>query len=651
MKLAGCNEASIGIFAWSTIEPAEDAYDFDWLDTIMNKLAENGVYAMLATPSGARPPWLAEKYPEVLRTNSRREKELYGNRHNHCFSSPIYREKTQKINRLLAERYKNHPALIMWHISNEYSGDCHCSLCQENFRNWLRKKYDNDIKKLNTEWWTGFWSHIYTDWSQIQSPSPLGDSCVHGMVLDWKRFVTTQTIDFFKNEIVPIREVTPNIPVTTNFMCEYGIEDLDYFAFAKEVDVVSWDSYPQWKGDSSDANFATNIAFGHDMYRSMKHGKPFLLMESTPSVVNWYGINRPKRPSVHLLSSLQAIAHGADSVQYFQWRKGRGASEKFHGAVVGHDGSENTRTFRDVVSVGSALSKLDEVVGTAIDAKVGLIFDWENRMALKEMQGLRNNYKDYVEVCTNHYRSFWKCGIAVEVIDETFDFSIYNLLVAPMLYMLKPGVAQRIEEFVEAGGTFVATYWSGIVNENDLCFLGGFPGPLRKTLGIWSEEIDCLYDNMTNNVKTESTNGLGLKTDYTAKIFCDLIHTETAKPLATFDSDFYKGQPALTVNHLGKGKAYYICFNSEQEFLDDFYTAITKKLGLGNKLGVHLPDGVSISTRTGEQGNFHFVMNFTDVEKIVCLEKAYFDMLLGAEVEGCITLSGFGITVLKETIG
>ncbi len=476
MKLAHCNVMTVGIFSWMALEPEEGKYNFGWLDNIMDRLAQNGMMAILATPSGAKPPWMSQKYPEILRTQADRFKDLHGGRHNHCFTSPIYRKKVNQINGMLAERYGKHPALILWHISNEYSGECHCRLCQEAFRNFLRKKYENDIEKLNHEWWTGFWSHRYTDWSQIESPSPRGEHETHGLILDWKRFVSHQTIDFFKNEIKPLRELTPEVPVTTNLMGTFpGIE---YRELAKELDVVSWDNYPTWHTtEQPDWKIAARTSFIHDLNRSLKQGKPFMMMESTPSTVNWQKVNKLKRPGMHMLSSLQAVAHGSDTVQYFQWRKSRGSFEKFHGAVVDHVGHENTRVFRDVAQVGQALEKLDEVVGTTVHPQVAIIFDWENRWAIEEAQALARDRVQYEETCIAHYTAFWKQGVPVDIIGAREDFSQYKLVIAPMLYMTHPGVGERIEAFVNEGGTFVTTYWSGIVNENDLCHLGGFPGP------------------------------------------------------------------------------------------------------------------------------------------------------------------------------
>ncbi|WP_160692174.1 beta-galactosidase [Clostridium sp. C2-6-12] len=654
LKLANCNCVSINIFGWSAIEPEEGKYTFEWLDKIMDDMAANNVHVILSTPSGARPAWMSEKYPEVLRVNKDRTKNIHGQRHNHCFTSPVYRKKTNEINKILAERYKEHPALIMWHISNEYGGDCHCELCQEAFRNWLKKKYDNDLEKLNDSWWTGFWSHRFNSWSQIESPSEKGELYVHGHNLDWNRFVTDQTIDFYKNEIAPIRKITPEVPVTANFMGAYPHMELflglDYWKFAKEVDVASWDNYPAWHNDfETTEELAANVGFVHDIYRSLKGGQSFLVMESTPSLVNWHDTNKLKRPGMHFLSSMQGLAHGADSVLYFQWRKGRGASEKFHGAVVDHCGHENTRVFREVTEVGEALNKLKEIQGATAESKVAIIYDVENRWAIDDLQGLKRHKRGYVESCQDAYKVFWENGISVDIINMDVDFSKYDLVIAPMLYMVRPNVAERINEFVKKGGNFVTTYFSGIVDENDLCFLGGFPGPLREVTGIWAEEIDSLYDEEVNYLEFTASNEENLKGTYKVKDYCDLIHAETAEVLAVYKNDFYADMPAVTVNKYGEGNAYYIAARTEEDFNNDFYSKLIKDLNIKSVIDGELPKGVTAQKRSNGENNFTFVMNFTEEEKIVSLgNKEYVDMLSGEKVSKEIKLDKYGIKILKK---
>ncbi|MCZ8521000.1 MULTISPECIES: beta-galactosidase [Paenibacillus] len=647
MKLAKCNVMSVGIFAWASLEPEEGRFEWAWLDRLLDSFTENGIYAFLATPSGARPAWMSAKYPEVLRTGANRVRNLHGQRHNHCYTSPVYREKTGIMNRLLAERYSDHPAVIGWHISNEYGGECHCDYCQDAFRGWLQQRYGS-LEALNDAWWTSFWSHTYTDWSQVESPAPHGESFVHAMNIDWKRFVTDQTVDFMKHEIAPLKEVNPELPVTTNLMENY--EGLNYWKFAESLDFVSWDAYPTWHDNEGDIDQAVRFAFFHDINRSLKGGQPFLLMESTPSLTNWQEVSKLKKPGMHLLSSLQAVAHGSDSVQYFQWRKSRGSSEKLHGAVVDHAGHEHTRVFRDVTEVGEALEKLAEVVGTSVEPEVAIIYDWENRWAVKDSQGPRNVGIHHEETVLEHYKPFWSRGIPVDILSMDCDFSKYKVVVAPMLYMVRQGVGERLEKFVENGGTLVTTYWSGIVNESDLCFLGGFPGPLRRTLGIWSEEIDGLHDGQTNTVLAGQNGPLALQASYEAYELCDLVHLEGAEALASYGSDFYAGRPALTVNRLGKGKAYYIASRNKAPFHDHFYESILSETGVKPVLTGTLPEGVTAQMRTDGEHDFVFLLNFGASETVVDLGdmEAYTELLTGEPASSIVRLDGFECLVLKR---
>ncbi len=650
MKLSHSNVVSIGIFSWTMLEPEEGQYHFEWLDEVFDLMHKNGNYVILATPSGAKPAWMAQKYPETLRVAPNRVRNLYGERHNHCYTSPIFREKIGTIDRLLAERYKDHPALIMWHISNEFEGQCCCPLCESAFREYLKEKYNHDLDKLNQAWWSKFWSHTYTDWEQIEAPAPHGEPALHGLNLDWMRFVTHQTLDYYKYERSILKEITSDIPVTTNFHDYISLfRGIDYWKFAPYLDVVSWDNYPYWHGERTDAHEASRIGFVHDLNRSILEGKPFMLMESSPSSTNWQPVAKLRRPGMHVLSSIQAIAHGSDTVQYFQWRKSRGSSEKFHGAVVDHCGHENTRVFKDVTRVGEILTKLDDVIGTSVKPEVAVIYDWENYWAIHDAQGPRIEKKDYYDTVQKHYRAFWNLSIPVDVINMDCDFSKYKVVVAPMLYMVRPGVGERLEEFVEKGGTLITTYWSGIVDENDLCFLGGFPGPLRKVMGIWSEELDALYDEDVNYVELLKDNELGMKGEYEARIFCDLIHSEGAKVLATYKTDFYQGMPALTCNSFGLGEAYYIAFRNNDEFLNDFYASLAHKLQLEHAIDLELPKGVNAQTRKDEKNEFVFFMNFTDENQTIDLKGME---LIDVETNEVLThsfdLTAYGVKVVKK---
>ncbi len=640
--LAGVNSASVAIFAWAALEPEEGRFEFGWLDRILERMASQGMKAVLATPSGAKPNWLAWKYPEVRRVNREGQREPQQGRHNHCPTSPIYREKVAIINSRLGERYAKHPALGIWHISNEYGGECFCELCKDAFRRWLQRKYGT-LESLNRAWWTAFWSHTYTEWKQIDAL----DGSIHGLILDWKRFVTDQTVDFMRHEIAALRRFTPNTPVTTNMMGFY--EGLNYWKLAEALDVASWDNYPAYHGRANMPEIASSVSMAHDLNRSLKGGKPFLMMESTPSVTNWEAVAKLRRLGILRLTSLQAVAHGADSVQYFQWRKGRGGSEKFHGAVVDHVGHEDTRVFREVAEVGNILKRLARVVGATRRSEVALIVDWENRWALELAQGPRREGRDYLGECCRHYRPFWRRGISMAVVDQTADLTQYRLVIAPMSYMIRPGFAEGVAAFVQKGGILVTTYWSGIVDENDCCFLGGRPGPLRPLAGVWVEEIDALYDDEENIIIPEPENDVGLNGEYRARIFCERIHAEGAKVLARFGRDFYAGMPAVTVNTYGEGEVYYLAARAEESLLDDLYQDLLIALEIPRALDSDLPPGVTAQLRTDGERDYIFVLNFNaETCRVELGDTVYYDVLADAGVTGTLMLPAFGSTVLER---
>ena len=635
MKNADINCVSVGIFSWAKLEPEEGVFTLDWLADLIDRLYENGISAILATPSGSKPIWMSEKYQEIRRVAPLTGRNLSGERHNHCYTSPVYREKVKIINTKLAERFAKHPGVILWHLSNEYGGVCYCDKCQQAFREWLKARYEN-LDALNHAWWTTFWSHTYTDWSQIHAPVPNGESNTHGLNLDWKRFTTDQVIDFIKAESDTVKAFNPNLPTTANLM--YDFYTYNYNKLASVIDVVSWDSYPMWHSEDHIGE-AAGHAFWHDYMRSLKK-QPFLLMESCPGATNWQSVSKLKKPNMHMTASMQAVAHGSNSVQYFQFRKSRGSSEKFHGSVVDHVGGSDTRIFRDVAAVGKMLKELSDVASAINVSDAAIIYDTENRWAVEDAAGPRNTGIHYIETVRDHYRAFWEMGINTDIIDADSDLSSYKLVAAPMLYMLREGVAQRLKDFVSKGGTLISTYHSGIVDGTDLCLRGGWPGDgLMELFGIWNEEIDGLYDGESNSLSWDGGS-------YTVSELCAIIHSKGAEILGEYESDFYAGSPALTVNNFGAGKAYYIAARPESAFLRDFYEELTRSLGIRGAV-VSLPDGVEAVTRQNDDCCYLFLQNFTGQEKKLTLPEGFKLVSGGDEEIRELVLPGFGNEKLK----
>ncbi|MFD2700048.1 beta-galactosidase [Paenibacillus shunpengii] len=641
-KLAGIDIATINVFSWAKNQPDEITYNFGWLDELIDSLYESGVYVCLATSTGAHPAWMATKYPDILRVDKDGRKRKFGGRHNSCPNSPTYRLYSERIADKLAERYKDHPAVLVWHVSNEYGGDCYCDNCERAFRVWLKEKYQT-LDQLNTAWNTAFWGHTFYDWDEIVLPSNLseewGDRSTNfqGISLDYSRFNSDSMLNCYKLEYNAIKKHVPESVVTTNLMGFF--KQLDYFKWAKYMDIISWDSYPSLTTPPSET------AMANDLMRGLKDGMPFMLMEQTPSQQNWQPYNSLKRPGVMRLQSYQTVAHGADTVMFFQLRRSIGACEKYHGAVIEHVGHENTRVFREVAQLGKELQRIgDRLLDSRADAKAAIVFDWDNWWAIEKSSG-PTIALNYVQQIHKYYASFYNRNVQVDMVSVDTDLSAYDLVVAPVLYMVKPGFAEKLEAFVENGGTFLTTFFSGIVNENDLVTVGGYPGELRKMLGIWVEEIDALFPDQKNKIVLKDKFGK-LQGSYECGMLCDLLHTEGAEVIAEYGEDFYKGMPAVTRHTFGKGEAYYVATDPEQGFLDELIEKITTDKGIQPNLSA--PSGVEVSRRVKDGISYLFVLNHnTEAVSYDLGQLKAEDLISGNQLRGTVSIEGRDVHILE----
>ncbi|WP_058303156.1 beta-galactosidase [Gorillibacterium timonense] len=643
-KLANIDVATVNVFSWARIQPDEDTYRFEWLDKILDRLAEEGIKVCLATSTGAHPAWMAKRYPDIRRVDHNGLKRQFGGRHNSCPHSPTYRMYSERLAAKLAERYKDHPALVAWHIANEYGGYCYCDNCAEAFRDWLKKRYGS-LDALNQAWYTAFWGHTFYEWDEIVPPSGMseewggGRSNFQSISLDYRRFQSESLLDCYRLEYEAIKKQS-DVPITTNLMGTYP--ELDYFTWAKHMDVVSWDSYP-----SLDTPVSVT-AMTHDLMRGLKGGQPFMLMEQTPSQQNWQAYNSLKRPGVMRLWSYQAVAHGADTVMFFQLRRSIGACEKYHGAVIEHAGHEHTRVFRECTELGAELVSLqDKLIDSRLNSKAAILFDWDNRWAVELSSGPTVALK-YVDQVHTYYKALYDNNIQTDMIGLEEDFDRYELIIAPVLYMIKPGVAEKIDAFVKRGGTFITTFFSGIVNETDIVTVGGYPGKLRPILGIWAEEIDALFPDASNRIVMKKPYG-SLSGDYSCNLLCDLIHSEGAEVLAEYGSDFYKGMPVVTRNQYGEGEAWYIASNPEPAFLTGLLAEICREKGIQPLL--ETPEGVEVTERSKDGKSFTFLLNHNAEEAQVELPATYAgatDLLTGRSMAGTTFIPGRGVFILEK---
>ncbi|MEU3085157.1 beta-galactosidase [Streptomyces massasporeus] len=634
---AGIDTLTVGVFTWSVTQPARDAYDFTVLDRILDRAAAEGRRVCLATGTAALPPWLAKRHPETNRTDFEGRRHRFGQRHAFCPSSPAYREHATALASRLAERYAGHPALLAWHVNNEYGGACYCDVCAEAFRRWLRHRHGT-LDALNDAWCTTFWSHRFTDWDQIEPPNALTEhwrgpdhTAFQGITLDYLRFTTDALLGCFLAEKEAIRAHDPDTPVTTNFMGLY--RPLDYHRWAPHLDFAAWDNYPPHDAPP------TRPALAHDLMRGLKDGAPFWLMEQTPSTTACRDVNPLRRPGELRLATFQAIAHGADAALYFQMRASRGACEKYHGAVIGHAGRDDTRVFREVAELGRELEILgDRTLGARTPARTALLFDWDSWWALEISDGPSRLVK-YPDVVHAYYRAAREAGADVDVIPRTADLTPYDVVLAPVLHMVKGDLAARLEAVAARGGTVLATFLSGRVDEHDRAFLTDVPGPLAPLMGVRVDEGDARPPEFVQTVPE-----LGAR----ARLVFEIVLPRGAEPVATYGTDFYAGTPAVTRNRYGDGEAWYVATALDQPGVDEVVRRILTRHDLLGPYADH--PAVETATRVAPDGTrLLFLLNHSPEPAHLTAHTTATDLLTGKRVDEGepLVLDPSGVAILQ----
>jgi len=638
MQEAGVNLVSVGIFSWSRIQPTPTTWDFGWLDRVMDILHARGVRVCLATATASPPPWMAKKYPSSLPVTADGVTLQIGSRQQFSPSSPDYRRHAAALVKRIANRYAKHPALAAWHVGNEFAchmNECHGVHSTHAFRVWLKSKYKT-VAALNAAWGCAFWSQLYHDWDEINTPRRAPFISNPAQQLDFKRFTSDAFLELYKTERDILRAATPKIPITTNLMAFF--KPLDYHAWAKEMDFTAWDSYPDPASADDGRHWA---AVGHDLTRSLKPGLPFIMMESATSAVNWRPLNRPKPAGLMRLQSLQAVARGADGVMFFQWRASLSGAEKYHSSMISHVDPERSRIHAEVRRVGADLKKLASVTGSLVRARVAIVMDWPAWWALElEARPIALNY-----MATLHavHRAFYTQNHAVDFVHPEADLSGYALVVAPVLYLLTQKGADNLTAFAKAGGTLLATYATGIVNENERVVPGGYPGLLRDTLGIWVEEWAPLGDRFANTLRFTGKKSPALA----CREWTEQVHADDAEVLATFSTDIVAGLPALTSRRTGKGRALYLATGLDGEGWSVLASKLAKTAGLAPVLDV--PTEVEVSLRESADGTRHlFVLNHRHAAVRIPLKALRgTDLLTGRKVAKTLELPALGAAAIQ----
>ncbi|WP_084100736.1 beta-galactosidase [Demequina sp. NBRC 110051] len=605
MREAGVTMVSLGIFSWSRIQPAEGEYDLEWLDRVIDLLHEGGIAVDLATATASPPPWMHEKYPEILPVTADGVTLGPGSRQHYAPSSPVYRRLAADLVRTLASRYVDHPAVVMWHVNNEYGchlHEDHSPAAQEAFRAWLEKRYGS-VETLNEAWGTAFWSQRYTAFSQVRTPAAAPYSHNPGQLLDFKRFTSDMLLECYLMEKEIILAAGATQPITTNFMGPF--KPANYPAWAEHMDVVTDDAYP----DPDEPESFRDAAFQRDLIRSMKPEVPWLLMEQVTGALNWRPTNAPKAPHQMAALSMQCVGRGADGVLFFQWRQSRAGAEKFHAAMLPHAGTD-TRIWREVTSLGEQLASLPELPAGTADARVALVMDWESWWAV-ESPDHPSNVLDYVAVLQRWYRALHRRHVMVDIVPpERVTASQYDLVLAPALYLLRPTGAAALTTFVADGGHLLAGPFTDVVDERDAFLDGGFLTRLGEALGVTIEDFGALAQpGGAGQAIAPLTGPFGT---VTGTLLAEEVVLRGAEPVAAFSGGRRDGDPALTEHAHGAGVGWYLATVPDEEGADALAGWALERAGVAPVLA-----GLPASVEVAQRGSVVTVINHGDEPAVV----------------------------------
>ena len=644
MAEAGFNIVRLAEFAWSKMEPTDGKYDFDWLDRAISILASYNIRIVLGTPTASPPPWLMIKDPELFLMREDGRRATFGNRREYCPNHPLYHDHTRRIVTQMVEHYADHPAVIGWQIDNEFGDRCYCSVCEVAFRNWLRKRYGS-LDELNQKWGTIFWSHVYNDWAEIPVPLTTGGSPNPGLALDFYRFMSDSYVAYQQMQMNILREKCPDHFITHNLM-GFKYKQINYFDLARELDFVTWDNYQRTRfGNLQIEIDPSHAALAHDTMRGLKH-KNFWLMEQQAGSGGWEFVGVPPRPGELRLWAYQAIAHGADGIVFFRWRTARfGTEEYWHGVLDHH--AQPGRRYQEIKRMGQEIKKAGEqIAGSKLKSPVAMMLSYDSRFAFQIQAN--NPQFSYPEHFHQFYRALYHHQVPIEIVSPEDDLSTYKLVIAPALHLISEDLAEKLKQYVQAGGILVVTPRTGVKDEANAVVNMPLPGLLAELCGVEVEEYDSLASGMSNELKFMLPE-LVSNSPVSVGVWCDVLKPITATVIACYSKDYYAGKPAVTLNQFGQGRVIYVgTFGGDElyETLAGWLMELAELRPL-----IQVPQGVEVTKRWQGEQCLIFILNHTTQEQKIPLDSRYIDLLKGTELTGGeISLAPRDVLVLVEAL-
>jgi beta-galactosidase len=641
MAEAGFNITRLAEFAWSRLEPQEGTFDFAWLDRAIDVLAGQGLRVILGTPTASPPPWLMEAHRDLYRVDEQGRQLTFGNRREYCPNHPLYHERTRAIVTAMAEHYAEHPSVVGWQIDNEFGDRCYCPVCRAAFQEWLQESYGT-LDALNSAWGTIFWSHVYTDWSQVPVPLASGGAPNPGLALDFSRFASDSYVRYQQLQIDILRAHTSRQFITHNLM-GFKYDLLNYYDLARPLDLVTWDNYPRTQWSLNSGVDPSGPALAASTMRGLKRA-PFWVMEQQAGPGGWDLVSVMPRPGELQLWAYQQIAHGAGGIVFFRWRTARHGTEQYWHGILDHDATPGRR-YTEIARMGAELGRVGEALaGTQVRAPVAMLLSYDSRFAF-QIQPNNPGYS-YPGHFHDIYRSFHARNIPVDVLAPTDDLSGYQLVLAPPLYVLPEAVAANLESYVRAGGTLVCFFRSGVKDEANAVVNRPLPGLLADICGVAVAEYDSLPPGAQNGLEWSLPGPAGA-TPGACLAWADILAPTTAEVIARYTQDYYAGQAAVTLNRYEAGTVVYVGTVGDAATHATLADWLIARTGLAAPLPV--PPGVEVTTRTDGSRHLLFVLNHTATAQEVTLDRAYRDLLDdGAQLQGTIVLGARAVLILEE---
>ncbi|QHJ10217.1 Beta-galactosidase [Paraglaciecola mesophila] len=547
-RALGLTYVRLAEFSWAKIEPKDGVFDWQWLDEAVATYVAKGLKIVMCTPTATPPAWLVKKFPHILAVDAQGQTMRFGSRRHYDHASETYRKECKRITTEIAKRYGQHADVIGWQTDNELGHEgtavSYGGASAERFPKWLEARYQT-LEALNEAWGCAFWSQDYSDWSQICPPNLTAVRQPNpSQALDYQRFCSDMIDEFQQLQIEVLRALSPDRFITHNFVI--FAQEFDLYKVAKNLDFVAWDSYPigmleffaTWESEETKTEFARTghpdlVSFNHDLYRGIKGGKDFWIMEQQCGHANWAQYNPlPAKGAVQLWTA-QAWAHGASCVTYFRWRASHMAQEIMHSGLLQQDGRAD-RGYQEVKDFDPSQFALEKV-----DAKVALLHDYNSLWAYN----LQPHNKDlnYWHQFMMFYSALRELGVDVDIIHpEQLTDKQYALVVAPALTLMTDKTASILNLCAKScpivfGPRTAFRHDSGrVANKGQFEFI-------EELVGIKLANFDSLRPTLEQTIRCTNHN-----TDFTAKLWCESYEVNSAVATHTYTHGPMAGLAAVT---------------------------------------------------------------------------------------------------------